>query len=126
MYVTILASLPSLSTGLRSSINSNLTEIVELHEEILGHLHRAVPHSEYTQMEIPPPATTPGASVLGHRRWKSLGAIPENSLSWLQNVPGMTAEPQVAAEVAKIFSQKVSHSFLRPSQSSSAVITNTG
>lgn len=106
VYITILASLPTLSPGLRSSINQNLTDIVQLHENLLGDLHRVVPHSEYTQLDIPPPATKPDR---GHKRWRSLDAVPENKvgLTWLQTIPGMTAEPQVAAEVAKVFSKKV-------------------
>lgn len=113
VYVTILASLPTLPAGLRSSINQNLTDIVELHEEMLGDLHRAVPHSEYTQPDnplqlLPPPP------VRGHHRWRSLDAVPEDrdGVSWLRDVPGVLAEPQIAAEVAKVFSKKVSHDIL--------------
>ena len=114
VYVTILASLPSLCMGLRSSINQNLTEIIELHEEILGDLHRVVPHSEYTQLEVPCCVTgstnqAPSA-VRGHRRWDSLdGAQGRNNRgTWLQRVPGMLSEPQVVAEVSKVFAKKVS------------------
>ena len=52
VYVTLLASIPALSLNLRASINRNLNEIVELHEELLGDLHRVIPHSEYTQSEM--------------------------------------------------------------------------
>jgi hypothetical protein len=105
--VTLLASIPTLSLNLRASINRNLNDIVELHEELLGGLHLAVPHSEYTQLgatvPIPPPPTH------GHHRWRSLDAVPENTTggTWLQNIPGMTAEPKVAAEVARVFGKKV-------------------
>ncbi|KAK4186442.1 hypothetical protein QBC35DRAFT_268983 [Podospora australis] len=114
VYVTILASLPTLPAGLRSSINRNLTDIVELHEEMLGELHRAVPHSEYTQLDIPPhlpPATTAGR---GHQRWRSLDAVPEDNggISWLLEVPGIVAEPQTVAEVAKIFKKKMNRFFI--------------
>jgi hypothetical protein len=107
VYVTILASLPTLSPGLRSSINQNLTDIVELHETLLGDLHRVVPHSEYTQLDVTPPIGS--SSDRGHKRWRSLDAVPEDKvgLNWLQAIPGMTSEPQVAAEVAKVFSKKV-------------------
>ena len=93
--------------GLRSSINRNLTEIVELHEELLGDLHRAVPNSEYTQMELPAALTR--SATQGHRRMRSLDAVPENrdGMSWLGNVPGIVADPQDAAEVAKVFGKKV-------------------
>lgn len=105
--MTLLASIPSLSMNLRASINRNLNDIVELHEEILGDLHRVVPHSEYTLPDYNLPTLSPPSN--GHHRWQSLDAVPENtnSLSWLQKVPGMTAEPNVAAEVARVFGNKV-------------------
>lgn len=91
---------------MRSSINQNLTEIVELHEEILGDLHRVVPHSEYTQSDF---ASQGDKSRMGHKRWRSLGVLHDkkDGMLWVKDVPGMIAEPQIAAEVAKIFSKKV-------------------
>lgn len=110
VYVTILASLPTLPPGLRSSINRNLTDIVELHEEMLGDLHRAVPHSEYTQPELQLHAGHSGPGARGHQRLRSLDAVPEDrdGTPWFPDVPGVLADPQTAAEVAKIFSKKVS------------------
>lgn len=110
VYVTILASLPTLPPGLRSSINRNLTDIVELHEEMLGDLHRAVPHSEYTQPELQLHTGSSGPGTRGHQRLRSLDAVPEDKdgISWLPDVPGLLADPQTAAQVAKIFSKKVS------------------
>lgn len=112
VYVTTLASLPTIAVGLRSSTNRNLAEIVELHEEILGDLHRAVPNSEYTQLDAPlPESMTPACQRAdSHRRWRSLDVVAEDriGLSWLQSIPGMTCEPQVAAEVAKLFGKRVS------------------
>jgi hypothetical protein len=101
-----MASIPTLSLNLRASINRNLNEIVELHEELLGDLHRVVPHSEYTQ---PIAAETPVAdSPNGHHRWRSLDAAPAHkSGTWLQKIPGMTAEPKIAADVARVFGKKV-------------------
>jgi hypothetical protein len=105
--VTLLASIPSLSMSIRASINQNLNDIVELHEELLGDLYRVVPHSEYTQPDCNLPALSPSSN--GHYRWQSLDAVPENAkgLSWLQKVPGMTSEPKIAAEVARMFGNKV-------------------
>ena len=104
--MTLLASIPTLSLNLRASISRNLNDIVELHDELLGSLHHAVPHSEYTQMNATPVQQSPGN---GHHRWRSLDAVPENNngVAWLQHIPGMTAEPKVAAEVAKVFGKKV-------------------
>ncbi|KAL5085339.1 hypothetical protein Trisim1_010672 [Trichoderma cf. simile WF8] len=116
VYVTILAALPSICVGLRSSINQNLTEIVKLHEELLGELHRAVPHSEYTQADATPPLThLPNFDYpYSHRRWSSLGAVPEQNTKarWLLKAPGMLSDPQVAAEVSKAFGKKISRFFI--------------
>lgn len=105
MYVTLLASVPMLPS-LRASISRNLSEIVELHDELLGDLHGVVPHSEYTQPDYIPSSVP---EKKGHHCWKSLDAVPENSgdLSWVQKIPGMTAEAQVAADVAKVFGKRV-------------------
>ncbi|RYO87666.1 hypothetical protein DL766_001344 [Monosporascus sp. MC13-8B] len=107
VYVTILASLPASHPELRSSINRNLTDIVELHEEILGDLHRVVPHSEYTQAGRP--STNPIQPNRGHHRWHSLDSVPEakGESSWLQSVPELTAEPSIAAEVAGVFGKQL-------------------
>ncbi|KAH7326485.1 hypothetical protein B0I35DRAFT_136518 [Stachybotrys elegans] len=112
VYVTIMASLPTSSAGLRSSINRNLTEIIQLHEEILGDLHRVVPASEYTQADVLPLMTAPRQS--GHRRWSSVDAVREHARAtgWLQGVPGMVSEPQVSAEVSKIFARKMNRFFI--------------
>ncbi|KAI1356308.1 hypothetical protein F5Y01DRAFT_323774 [Xylaria sp. FL0043] len=108
VYVTILASLPTLQQGLRSSINQNLTDIIELHEEILGELHRIVPDSEYTQPEYisVEPSSKPSQE---HHRWHSLDSVPEDrgGQSWLHSVPSVIAEPNIAAEVAQIFGKKM-------------------
>ncbi|KAI1818424.1 Dbl homology domain-containing protein [Poronia punctata] len=108
VYVTILASMPTLHHGLRSSINQNLTDIIELHEDILGDLHRIVPYSEYTQPEhvVVDPNPLPRG---GHHRWHSLDSVPEGkgNSSWLQSVPSVAAEPNIAAEVAQIFGEKM-------------------
>ncbi len=101
--------MPSAHIGLRSSINRNLTDIVELHEEILGELHRVVPNSEYTQPERIPVTPNPPPSRK-HHRWRSLDSVPENKggAAWnLLNIPSVIAEPSVAAEVAHVFGKRV-------------------
>ncbi|KAI5866921.1 Dbl homology domain-containing protein [Durotheca rogersii] len=114
VYVTILASLPSSHLGLRSSINRNLTDIVELHEEILGDLHRAVPNSEYTQPECIPKISNP-PSAKEHHHWHSLDSVPEGKggapLS-LRDIPSVIAEPNVAAEVAHVFGKRINRFFI--------------
>lgn len=86
VYVTTFAACPD-HDSLRLAMHQNLSEILRLHDEILGELHRAVPYSEYSYADTGPK---------GHRRWTSVG----------QGRPDLLAEPQTAAQVAKIFSQK--------------------
>ena len=105
VYVTILASLPTTHPEMRSSINRNLTDIVELHEEILGELHRVVPKSEYAPSERPPIA--PRQPTTSHHRWHSLDSVPENRRGQSQ-VSEMTADPDIGAEVAGVFAKRVS------------------
>ncbi|KAI0409468.1 hypothetical protein F4802DRAFT_544108 [Xylaria palmicola] len=109
VYVTILASLPTPHHGLRSSINQNLTDIIELHDEILGELHRIVPDSEYTQPEYIAVKPSPLLPCQEHHRWHSLDSVPEEKggRSWLHSVPSVIAEPSIAAEVAQIFRKKM-------------------
>lgn len=106
-----MASMPSLSPNFRASINVNLNDIVELHEEILGELHRVVPHSEYSQAGSADRTLSTRAN--GHNRWRSLDAVPEHAAgaACLQKIPGMTAEPNVAVAVARIFGNKVYSSY---------------
>ncbi|RDL36778.1 Uncharacterized protein BP5553_06130 [Venustampulla echinocandica] len=112
VYVTLLASIPTLSPSLRASINQNLNELVELHEELLGELHRVVPYSEYTQVDYRESVLSQPPN--GQIRWGSLDAVPENAREppWLQKLPGMTAEPKVAADVANVFCRKLSRFFI--------------
>jgi hypothetical protein len=114
--VTLLASLPGMSQDLRSTINRNLTDIMELHDEILGELHRVIPNSEYTQLDVPQRAAIHTGKANSHHRWRSLDAVPENEngLAWLHAVPGMIAEPQVAGEVARIFAKRVRYKATLP------------
>jgi len=101
VYGTFLASIPTISTNLRTSINQNLCEIIELHEEILGELHRVVPNSEYSQLDY-----IQSSALMADKEHRPLtNAIGDTS--WLQKIPGLTAEAHIAAEVARIFGQKV-------------------
>ena len=45
----ILTSVPTLSTQTRTSIQHNIAQILQLHQDLLADLHRAVPHAEFTQ-----------------------------------------------------------------------------
>ena len=77
-----------------------------------------VPHSEYSQQDLIIAATQ--KELQGHQRWRSLDAVPEHAgdLSWLQKFPGVTADAQVGADVARVFGKRVSLA-LPPSETAS-------
>jgi hypothetical protein len=110
VYVTILASLPASPADLRSSVNRNLTDMVELHVEILEELHSALALSEYSSPDLSTQQTITDSSICTHRRWRSLDTVREDRnpslCSW--DIPDAGAEPQTAAEVARVFLKRVS------------------
>ncbi|QPC75765.1 hypothetical protein HYE68_006517 [Fusarium pseudograminearum] len=113
-YINMLAALPTLPERLRSSINHNLDRILQLHEEILGELHRVVPDSEYSQADHLTASFKVTSPKTGHRWWGSLDVLPEDqvSLQRLEREPGIFPEPQIAAEVAKVFSKRMHQFFV--------------
>jgi hypothetical protein len=45
----ILTSIPTIPSQTRVSIQQNISQILQLHEDLLAELHRAVPQAEFTQ-----------------------------------------------------------------------------
>ena len=45
----ILTALPTLSSQAKSSIQQNISQILQLHEDLLTELHQAVPQADYTK-----------------------------------------------------------------------------
>ncbi|KAF5250525.1 hypothetical protein FANTH_4300 [Fusarium anthophilum] len=114
-YINLLAALPTLPERLRSSINHNLDQILQLHEEILGELHRVVPDSEYSQADhLIVSSSKSNNPKTGHRRWSSLDMVSgeQGSLQLLEKEPGVLSGPQVAADAAKIFSKRMHRFFM--------------
>lgn len=62
-----------------------------MHEELLGELHKTVPHSEYEQLKI---TGSISSKARGHTRWHSLDAVPKHARgALLQETPGMPDRP---------------------------------
>ncbi|KAI9794524.1 MAG: hypothetical protein M1835_006531 [Candelina submexicana] len=124
VYLALLASTPAVSYHTRSSIRRNVTEILQLHEELLGELHRVIPYSEYTQVNTALPVPPESR---GHVRWHSFDAVPKRvgdlkqeskarysldlSDPVVRNMTAMTAEPKVAADVARVFDKMMRRFF---------------
>lgn len=45
----ILTTVPTLSSHTKSSIQQNISQILQLHEDLLGELHQAVPQADFTK-----------------------------------------------------------------------------
>ncbi|KAF2714037.1 hypothetical protein K504DRAFT_462484 [Pleomassaria siparia CBS 279.74] len=48
-YFMILTSIPAISSQTRVSIQQNISQILQLHEDLLAELHHAVPQADFTQ-----------------------------------------------------------------------------
>ena len=117
----LLSSVPSLSSQTRAAIQQNVTQILQLHEDLLGELHKTVPHAEYTQnagQEFYP--ITKAKHTRFHSAdiipWKLLGAKMGRKLRHSLEIErpadhrpiGLVADTKTAGNVAKIFNKYVS------------------
>jgi len=116
----LLAPVPSLSLQTRNTICQTVTEIVQLHEELLGELYKAIPNAEYTSDETLPAYELPRPK---HMRWHSADVVSirmprvklarKLRLSLDLNTPKpqrsdtLVADTKTAASVAKIFNKLV-------------------
>ncbi|KIE01818.1 RhoGEF domain-containing protein, partial [Metarhizium majus ARSEF 297] len=114
VYVTMLVSLPSTYPGLRQSVNRNLSDILQLHEECLDELQRAVSHSgikEFGHLEgvtgIPDQPLHDRTQVFN----RSGRANVHRGRSIMESSE-LCAEPQVIVEVSKIFERQMSRFFI--------------
>jgi hypothetical protein len=101
----------------------NLDQILEIHEEMLGNLHKVVPHAEYNQGHAgdfsksvrPRHIRFHSLDVLQTRREDASCRKQRYSLDNCQiadRAPvGLLADPQTAARVAAVFNQFVSLQF---------------
>ena len=90
---------------------------------MLGDLHRVIPHSEYTQLDLSMPITK--AAILSARDPGPTHSVAEDKpgLELLSKIPGMVADPQVAAEVARVFGKKASPDARRCRYTRSRILT---
>ncbi|OJD35469.1 rho guanyl nucleotide exchange factor [Diplodia corticola] len=73
VYFSVLESAPSVSSQTRTAIHRNVSQILQLHEDLLGELHRIVPNSEYTHDDV---SSSPRPRKAKHSRWHSVDIVP--------------------------------------------------
>lgn len=117
-YFMLLSSVPSLSSQTRAAIQQNVTQILQLHEDLLGELHKTVPHAEYTQSANQESYPITKAK---HIRFHSADIIPGRLLEAKTSRKsrhsleigrptdhrpiGLVADTKTAGNVAKIFNK---------------------
>ncbi|KAK7608615.1 hypothetical protein IWX49DRAFT_507925 [Phyllosticta citricarpa] len=119
VYLTVLASVPSVSPQTRMSIHRNVSQLVQLHEDLLGELHRIIPNSEFTQDD----SDAEHRPRPRHTRWHSIDGLPHRASGIAINrrshqrhsldmckpeepTPlGVTADTETVARIARLFDQ---------------------
>ena len=72
VYFTVLPSTDGVSSRISATFRIILSEILQLHEEILGKLYEAVPNAEYNQRHA---REVPSIPLKGHVRWHSADSV---------------------------------------------------
>jgi hypothetical protein len=120
-YFMILTGIPALPVQTRASIQQNISQILQLHEELLAELHRVVPqadHTHMTQQEAFP------VTKAKHIRFHSADLMPgrfadhkasrrirhslEIGRSPDRRAQGLVTDTKTVGEIAKIFNKHVS------------------
>lgn len=122
VYLTVLASVPSITEVSRAAVQRNVTQILHMHEHLLAELQRVIPRHEWT---LEGNFSTPQTKSR-HVRWQSAD-VPRPTQSKLRpimphrssaDIPrrfdvsvGTVADTKTAMEVAKVFVSFVSVGF---------------
>lgn len=118
----MLVSATNISQRTRMEIHRNITEILALHEELLGHVQQAFSDSEIRSDETDVKLTRRPTSR--HGRWRShdethstlpVTATPAGrrsiEISWLRRPKKaiLISDPREVADVARVFDRMVRH-----------------
>lgn len=124
-YFTILGHQPTPTSFARPAAQKVVADILHLHDDILGQLHRVVPFAEYDQSTAI--ATKTATAARTHNRWHSIDTVPTRAtpprgvLATIRqgrrslNLSRSTEEeqvvlrcrPQVVKAVAQVFAKHV-------------------
>lgn len=120
----MLVSATNISQRTRMEIHRNITEILALHEELVGHIRQAFSDPEIRSDETDVKLTRRPTSR--HGRWRShdethstlpVTATPARrrsiEISWLRRPKKaiLISDPREVADVARVFDRMVKHEF---------------
>lgn len=126
VYSTLLASMPTMPSQIRTSVEQTVTQIVQLHDELLGELYKVLPNAETMQdASLSKVSTRPRK----HSRWHSADvALPRHDSVAAskklrhsfdgnrakEDAVAMTStDTETVAKVAKVFNKFVSHALIK-------------
>ncbi|EMD87104.1 hypothetical protein COCC4DRAFT_82097 [Bipolaris maydis ATCC 48331] len=123
-YFMILTALPTLPGHTKSSIQQNLFQILQLHEDLLADLHQVVPHADFTKSanQEALPATkakhirfnsadvTP-SRLADHRATRRLRHSLEIGRSPECRSRGLATDTETAGNIAKMFNKHMRRFF---------------
>ncbi|KAI4647368.1 uncharacterized protein J4E79_010226 [Alternaria viburni] len=123
-YFMILTALPTLSGQTRSSIQQNISQILQLHEDLLAELHQVVPQADFTRSAY---QETYPVTKAKHIRFHSADIVPgrfaehktarrlrhslEIGRSPDRRPRGLVTDTQTAGNIAKIFNKHMKRFF---------------
>lgn len=123
----ILATLPAISGHTKSSIQHNISQILQLHEDLLADLHQVVPQADFTKSAH---HETYPLTKAKHIRFHSADMIPvrfaehkvtrrlrhslEIGRSPDRRPRGLVTDTKTAGDIAKVFNKHVRHADLAP------------
>lgn len=113
-YFTILGHQPTAAGFARTSAQKNISDVLRLHDDLLGHLQRLIPFAEYDQRTA---KALPDATLKrSHTRWHSVDVVRPRltavkpgrrslniSRSSEQDHLALRCSPQIVAGVADMF-----------------------
>jgi hypothetical protein len=121
----ILTALPTLSGQTKSSIQQNISQILQLHEDLLDELHTVIPHADFTNSAH---HETYPVTKAKHIRFHSADIIPgrfaehkaarrlrhslEIGRSPDRRPRGLVTDTKTAASIAKIFNKHMKRFFI--------------
>ncbi|KAF1851488.1 uncharacterized protein K460DRAFT_413044 [Cucurbitaria berberidis CBS 394.84] len=123
-YFMILTALPTLAGQTRSSIQQNISQILQLHEDLLAELHQVVPQADFTKSAH---QETYPVTKAKHIRFHSADIIPgrfaehkatrrlrhslEIGRSPDRRPRGLVTDTKTAGNIAKIFNRHMKRFF---------------
>lgn len=120
----ILTGVPTISGHTKLSIQQNLFQILQLHEDLLAELHQIVPHADFTRSANPDIHPAPKAKHLRfhsadvtpgrlteHRATRRLRHSLEIGRPLDRKPRGLATDTETAGNIAKVFNNhvRVSH-----------------